>query len=212
MAKERSSQNAYQWPDGSWHSNSWVEHQQNLAAAAVKDQGPGAQMMAAGGAYYKTTGIPDPNAKPAPAAAPQPFDPTLEAAKQGATWNVQTAGAEGTYQKGQLAYNTGFNADGSVNSANPYSQATLLQDSYKRNVAGTDNSMASSGQLYSGARLNAQARNDRNYAQGYDALKRGTADQYHKVDYGTLQTYGQNALGVNDADYQALRRAIYGGS
>jgi hypothetical protein len=155
-----------------------------------------------------------PKAPPVPPAPvvqqPQPFDPQLDAARQGAAWNTQIAGAEAGYQRGQLAYNNGFNADGTVNTSNPYSQATLLQDSYKRSQTGTNNSYAAQGQLYSGARLNAQATNDRGYAQGYDQLRRQSMDQYHQLGFGQLQTYGQNALGVNSADYDALRRAIYG--
>jgi hypothetical protein len=158
-----------------------------------------------------------PGTQPAPAAPPpvvvqpQPFDPQLEAARQGAAWNQQTSGAEATYQRGQTAANTGFNADGSVNTSNPYSQATLLQDSYKRSVTGTNNSYAAQGQLYSGARVNAQAANDRGYSQGYDALRRSAMDTYHGIGFGQLQGYGQNALGGNQAEYDALRRATYGG-
>lgn len=159
-------------------------------------------------------GIPA-SAAPAPAAAgppvtPQPFDPVLESQKLGATWNNQLAGSEAGYQRGETAWGTGYNADGSLNTSNPYSQAMLLQDSYKRGITGTNNSMAAAGQLYSGARVNAQAHNDRVYAEGSSALKDQARQTYHGLDFGQLQTFGQNALGTSDADYQALRRSVYG--
>lgn len=145
-----------------------------------------------------------------PVPAVQPFDPAFEAQKLGAQWNASVANSEAKYQTGQTAYRTGYNQDGSVNAANPYSQAQLLQDSYKRSQAGTLNGYAAQGQLYSGARQNAVARDDRNYAQGSDQLRQGALDTYHGIGVGQLQSYGQNALGVSGADYDALRRALYG--
>lgn len=35
MAAKKSRQNPYQWPDGSWHSNSYTRHQQNLGLTKV---------------------------------------------------------------------------------------------------------------------------------------------------------------------------------
>lgn len=220
MADKKSATNKYQWPNGSWHSIPWaqqIERLQAQAAAAVKNQGTGAQIMAAGGAYYKAMGIPDPNADraPIPDAAPtqlpQPFDPAFEAQKLGATWNVQTSDAEAAYQRGQTAYNTGYDATGARNTANPYAQAQLLEDSWRRSVMGSDNSMAAAGQYFSGARLNAQARNDREYAVGSDQLKRSAADTYHGIGRGQLQTYASNSLGTNNEGYAALKRSLYGG-
>lgn len=161
-------------------------------------------------AAWNGTGAP---AAPAagPVTAPQPFDPAAEAAKQQAQWNIQTGGAEAAYQTGQTAYQSGYNADGSLNASNPYSQAQLLQDSYKRGVTGTNNSMAAAGQLYSGARLNAQGRNDRQYAEGSAAQRDAAMNAYHQIQFGQLQNYGANAAGGNQAGFDALRRSIYGG-
>jgi hypothetical protein len=143
---------------------------------------------------------------------PQPVDPALESARQGAQWNVSLADSNAGFQRGETAWGTGYNADGSLNASNPYSQAMLLQDEYKRGQAGTNNSMAAQGQLYSGARLNAQARNDRLYAQGSAAQKDNARQTYHGIGYGQLQSYGSNALGTSSADYDALRRQVYGGT
>lgn len=45
---------------------------------------------------------------------------------------------------------------GAIDTSNPYSRAALLQKSYDQNRAGATTSMASRGQLYSGAHQNAQ--------------------------------------------------------
>jgi hypothetical protein len=203
---------AYTWPDGSkGHSISWDVHQGNLRKRAY-DKSKGNTF---GSSFAPASpGSPAAAANPAavgPVVTPQPFDPAFEAQKLSATWSTQLADSESGYQKGETAWGTGYNADGSLNTSNPYSQAMLLQDSYKRGVTGTNNSMAAAGQLYSGARLNAQAHNDRVYAEGSSALKDQARQSYHGIDYGRLSTYGQNSLGVNDADYQSLRRAVYGG-
>jgi hypothetical protein len=87
----------------------------------------------------------------------------------------------------------------------------LLQDNYKRSQTGTNNSMAAQGQLYSGARLNAQGRNDRLYAEGSASLRDSAQDRYHNIGYGRLQNYGQNSMGGSQAGYDALRTSIYGG-
>jgi hypothetical protein len=146
----------------------------------------------------------------APVPQPQPFDPAFEAQKLGATWNIQTADAGAGFQRGETAWGLGYNADASLNTSNPYSQAMLLQDNYKRSVTGTNNSMAAAGQLYSGARLNAQGRNDRLYAEGSSALKDQARRTYHGIGQEQLQTYGANSLGVSQGGFDALRRAIYG--
>lgn len=209
MASKRSDKYPHQWPDGSWHSITWNQHQANQAGMATPG-GTGAQIMATAAKWYELEGIPDPN-NPAAAATPQPVDPMFESQKLGAQWNITTSDAEANYQTGRTAYLTGYNADGSLNTSNPYSQAMLLQDNYKRSQVGTNNSMAASGQLYSGARLNAQARNDRLYAEGSASLRDQTMDRYHNIGYGRLQTYGQNTIGTSQAGYDAVRQAVYGG-
>lgn len=210
MAKKKSDRYKHQWPDGSWHSISWADHQFNTTKAK-----PGEIKIAAPGGGFTPVEQYDfgygPGVMQAPVAAPQPVDPAFEAAKQSAQWNITTSDAEANYQTGQTAYQLGYNADGSLNTSNPYSQAMLLQDNYKRSQVGTNNSMAAAGQLYSGARLNAQGRNDRLYAEGSAGLRDQAQDRYHNIGYGRLTTYGQNSIGTNQAGYDAVRRAVYGG-
>jgi hypothetical protein len=150
-----------------------------------------------------------PDAAPGP--APQPYDPAYEAYVNSANRNVSLGNNEATWQTQNLGYDSGFNADGTLNAANPYSQAQLLVDNYKRDQLGTNNSMAAQGQLYSGARLNAQATNDRQYAQGYAGLQRQASKGYHGIQSGRLQNYATNSVGVSDAAFGALQKATYGG-
>jgi hypothetical protein len=146
---------------------------------------------------------------PAPVIQPQPFDPAFEAQRQGATWNVQLSDAEAGWQTDRTGWYTGYNADGSLNTSNPYSQAQLFQDNYRRSVTGTNNSMAAQGQLYSGARLNAQARNDRLYAEGSAGIRDAAQDRYHGIGYGRLQTYGANSAGVAQGGFESLLNSTY---
>lgn len=150
-------------------------------------------------------------APPAAGTVPQPFDPSLAWAQQQATWQRGIADSEARYQQGETAWSLGYNADGSLNTSNPYAQAQLLQDNYRRSVTGTDNSMAAQGQLYSGARVNAQARNDRLYAESSSALRDEARRTYHGIASGQLQSYGQNAMGLTQEQWDALRRSVYGG-
>jgi hypothetical protein len=142
--------------------------------------------------------------------APQPFDPEFEAKKLSAGMNIGLSDAEAGYQKGTLAYDTGYDATGQRNTANPYSQAQLLEDNYRRSLMGASNSYAAMGQYNSGAYGRAKGREDRLYAQGSDRLQRDTTAAYHGIGAGQLGTYASNALGVSGGAYDALKRSIYG--
>lgn len=216
MAAKKSAANPYQWADGTWHSIPAQQHADNVNGGSVYVNGQRVtpeqykagvflQGLNASAAVQGTPGTPDLSP------TPQPVDPAYEAQKLGAGFNIATADSESKYQKGETAWGTGYNADGSLNTSNPYSQAMLLQDNYKRSITGTDNSMAANGQLYSGALLNAQAHNDRTYAESNSALKDQARGAYHGIDYGQLQTYGSNAAGTSSAGYSALNRSVYGG-
>lgn len=175
---------------------------------AEYDSGAWLQALLGSAATQGTPGSPD---VAPPPVTPQPVDTALENAKLGANWNAGLAGAEAGWQRDQTAWGTGYNADGSRNSSNPYSQAQLMQDEYKRGVTGTNNNYAAQGQLYSGARLNAQAGNDRRYAEGSSGLRDRAQGAYHGIGYGQLSAYGSNAAGVSGEDYGALKRQVYGG-
>lgn len=198
---------AYTWPDGSKnHTISWAQHQANLAAKSSPPPQKGRTLDEAGIPYYTDAQGVHANSIP----TPQAPDPAFEAAKLTAGRNVALGNAESAYQTGQVKTGYGYAADGSIDASNPYSQAMQLQDSYKRSQLGTNNSMAAQGQFYSGARLNAQATNDRNYAQSDYSLRQGYGQALHGIQYGQAQNYANNATGVSDADFAALLRAIGG--
>jgi hypothetical protein len=214
MAAKKSAQNPYQWTDGTWHSIPASQHESNQNGGSVYVNGQRVtpeqykagvflQGLNASAAVQGTPGTPEMSP------TPQPVDPAFEAQKLGAGFNISTADGEAKYQKGETAWGTGYNADGSLNTSNPYSQAMLLQDNYKRAQAGVANS--SSSALYSGARANQGAIADRHYAESNSALKDSTRQAYHGIDYGQLQTYGSNAAGTSSAGYNALRSSVYGG-
>jgi hypothetical protein len=132
-----------------------------------------------------------------------PIDPAFEAYRAAAGRNVAVSDAEAKYQLGSLS-----NEYGIGDTSNPYSKAALLQESYNRSKLGTTNSMASQGQLYSGALQNAQGENDRNYSINSDALKRAYGNATHAVRYGQAQTYANNAIGVDSSAFQSLLNSL----
>lgn len=64
----------------------------------------------------------------------------------------------------------------SVDPANPFSRAALLQRSYDNAKRTTTNSYAASGQLYAGSMQNAQNENARGFQQGDNSLRQAFAD------------------------------------
>lgn len=75
-------------------------------------------------------------------------------------------------QREQLGINYGLGQYGGSVASNPYSRAALLQKSYDQNQRRTQNAMAASGQLYSGATQNARNFNTGAYSQGRDSLQK----------------------------------------
>lgn len=136
-----------------------------------------------------------------------PLDPAQEAAKVSNQRNLGISEATSVYDTGQIENEYGLGADKS----NPYSRAKLLEDSYKRSQRGTLNSMASMGQLYSGAYGRAQRENTRNYNIAYDQLSRDYTGKLRGVQQGRLLAYGQYGSDEDEAAFQALLRAYRGG-
>lgn len=222
MASKKSAQNPYQWPDGSWHS---IPIEQEQAQAAAREQASHALMnYGRPGGPQSPAALPGfPGGPPAPAPAaqspaatvPQPTDPNLAFQQLGAGLNIGLAGAEGTWQTGQLQRSSGFDASGNLVTGgqdyNPFSQATLLQDAWKRSKLGTSTGYAAQGQQNSGAYGRAQALNDTNYAQNFDALRTGTLAGYHSIGANQLGTYASNAAGLGAGQFQSLYKNVYGG-
>lgn len=162
----------------------------------------GAQNVQAAGPSVSPTG---PGGAWEPSVGGRPLDPQEEAYRLGAGRNVTLAQGEGAYQRGQAEQFYGYGASGA---ANPYSQAALLEESYKRSKLGTTNNYASSGQLHSGAYGRMQGENQRQYSIGVDRNRREYDQTVHGINYGVAQTVANNGIGVDEETYKALLRAL----
>lgn len=215
MASQKTAQNPYQWPDGSWHSVPWVQHQGQItgnqqAKTALMNYGrPGGPTSpAALPGFPGGPPVPAGAALATPASA-QPVDPSVENAAITANRNVAIGRGEAAYQQGNLGFDLGYNPGGTINTANPYSRAALLQLSHEHDLAGANTSYAAQGQLYSGAYGRAKAGADRNYGQAEAANRTAFQRGTHSIQTGLLNTFGNAGTGVSDADFAALLRASY---
>lgn len=159
-----------------------------------------------GGAPLPSPGAPS---RGATAVSPQPIDPNVINAQLIGNRNVAIGNGEAAYQTGNLGFDYGYNPDGSINSANPYSRAALYQLGYENQQRGTTNSLAARGQLYSGALLNQRGLDASGYAQAEAANRLGYQRSLHGIQAGQLGTAANAGTGVSDADFAALLKATY---
>lgn len=143
---------------------------------------------------------------------PPPVDPNVLNQQLIGNRNVAIGKGQAAYDTGNLGFDLGYNPDGTINTANPYSRAALFQLGYERQKLGTTNSLAAQGQLYSGAMSNAQGLNDSNYAQATAANRLQYQRGLHSIQTGQLGTVANAGTGVSDADFNALLKATYPGS
>lgn len=182
MASKKSARTPYRWANGTWHTR--PEGEQNRS-------------------NYQAPPTPQ-----APATPPvQPMDPSVVNAQVTAQRNVGVADLYSTWNQGNLDQDYGFGAGGA---ANPYSQAALLQENYRRAKTGTVTSYTNEQQQFSGAYGRMQTENTRNYDIGYDQLRRGYDQATGENQFGRLREYANAGTGVDDATYEALRRQLGG--
>lgn len=101
------------------------------------------------------------------APTPIPYDSGYDTTVATTTDDLNQQTADIAARKAALAQQYGIGDD-----SNPYSLARQLENTYKQNTTGTNNSYAASGQLYSGSLQNAQNSNRTNYSQSQDSLLR----------------------------------------
>lgn len=142
---------------------------------------------------------------------PRPPDPGLENAQLVANRGVAISRGNAAYDTGNLGFDYGYNPDGSINTANPYSRAALYQKQYEESKLGTTNSLAAQGQLYSGAMANAQGRNDSAYGQNEAGNRLAFQRGLHGIQTGQLGALANAGMGVSNSDFDALLRATYPG-
>jgi hypothetical protein len=207
----------YTWPDGTKnHTISWATELQHRAAKKSPPSGGGfsgltSQLTPAQTAFLGQNAPAGGNTSATPGVTPQPYDPAAANAALIGNRNVALSKGEGAYQLGNLGFDYGYNPDGSINTANPYSRAALYQLAYANSKRGTTNSLAARGQLYSGAMVNAQNENDRSYAQNEAANRLAFQRAVHGVQSGQLNTYANAGTGVSDADFNSLLKSTYPG-
>lgn len=107
-------------------------------------------------------------------------------------------------QERQLGAGYGMGQYGGDIASNPYSRAALLQRSYNQGQRASTNTLASRGQLYSGAASNAFTANRGNFAQAQDALQRDYAARMGQIE-GRRQ---DAANAFSDANEAANRDAV----
>lgn len=147
-----------------------------------------------------------------PAAAPQLADASLDMARVTANRNIAVGNSESAYDEGNLGFDAGYNPDGSVNTANPYSRAALLQLAHENQTRGTTNSMAAGGQGYNGSLLSGLAGVDRTYAQNEAGNRLAYQRGLHSIKANQLSNYANNSISVGDADFNGLLKQAYPGS
>lgn len=145
-------------------------------------------------------------APPDPGPGGPPVDPYLEARKVAAQRTLQIGAAQDTYQLGRIENMYGFGSDMS----NPYSQAKLLEDTYKRTKRGSETSYAAQGQLYSGALQRKLEDDYRNYNVQTDQARRAYQDAKGEVQRGQVDRYSGILGDIDEQTYQSLLRALGG--
>jgi hypothetical protein len=210
----------YTWPDGTKnHTITWATELQHRAAKTPPPSGGGfsslpAQLTPAQTAFLGAHAPASGNlgGPGDPAVTPAPFDANAANATLIGNRNVAISKGEAANTLGNLGFDFGYNPDGSLNTANPYSRAALYQLAYTNSKRGTTNSLAAQGQLYAGAMVNAQNENDRVYAQNEANNRLAFQRAVHGVQTGQLNTFANAGTGVSDADFAATLKSVYPGS
>lgn len=132
-----------------------------------------------GGTVFPTVPIPGPAATQP---AQPPVNPALDGLIAGIDKDRDTTVGQLEARRPQVLADygykaTGYGSDGAAlgltfDASNPFSKAALLLRNYNQQQAGTKNSMAARGQLFSGAFLRGKRENEFGYQRGDDAIKK----------------------------------------
>lgn len=121
--------------------------------------------------------------------------------------NLQNSLSGLSAQRRELGINYGLGEAGGSVVSNPYSRAALLQKSYDQNQVRTQNAMAASGQLYSGATQNARNLNVGNYGQARDSLQKDFDARMGQTIFGEQQARDGFASAQEAAEAKARQNA-----
>lgn len=156
-----------------------------------------------------------PKPKPAPAAPPAPapltpqplpVDPiyTNDVGWLNTNYDQTIAGVG--FDRTQLGQTYGFDQYGNLDPSNPYSVAANLQRRYQQGQSGTTNSMASQGQLYSGALQGNLDEGTFQYSRSYDDARRQAMTGYQRLTEREQQAGFDKNRGIGEADSDRLLR------
>lgn len=154
-----------------------------------------------------------PIAKPVGAPAVPAVAPTLP---WDAQYNLASSGAERNYgnklaglgaQRVIAQQNYGIDPGFNDYANNPYSRAALLRKAYEANSQGDTTSYAARGQLYAGSLVNAQAADQSDYNQGYNALNKEYLQNLSQIDQEKAQALEARENAINEAGWQRLEAA-----
>lgn len=139
-------------------------------------------------------------AQPAPVPVPPQLpDPTFLAEQAAAQRTLALGGAWDTYSRAQLSNQYGY---GDV--SNPFNLAQLQKEEYQRTQNRTLNSLASQGQLYSGALGAERNYNAKNYAISEDRLRRQYQGAQDAITKAALDRYSTTLGNVSQQDLQSV--------
>jgi hypothetical protein len=115
-------------------------------------------------------------------------------------------------QRSQLGSDYGYQQDQTgavtVDPSNPFSRAALLERTYRQSQAGSTNSLAARGQLYSGALQNALGEGQYQHDVGSDALQRSFQSAAQALEAQRLQALTGATTGITDAQGRRLDRSL----
>lgn len=135
-----------------------------------------------------------------------PPDPIYQSDVGLAGYGYQNNLAGINYDRTDLAQTTGFNAEGGLDPTNPFSIAANITRRYQQQQAGTTNSMAAAGQLYSGALNRARGEDYYQYQRSYDSARRSASRGFQDLKEREGSAYFNYATGLNQANSDRLGR------
>lgn len=202
----------YDWGDGKGpvHNIPLSQHQSDQQAGSYSGNGwnpqwlldnapAGTGIQLGNGATGLATG------PPATGTTAQPYDPSTDEAAITGGRNVALGNADAAWQTGNIAFDSGYNADGTVNTSNPYSRAALYQLAHDNTARANSNS----GPIFSGAANNAVSLNDQALARNDAANRLAASRAVHGVQTGQLTTAANAGTAVSGTDFNALLKATY---
>jgi hypothetical protein len=146
-----------------------------------------------------------------------PLDPAYDAAIGGLQHKRDDALAQYAGQRPKVLADYGYTASGydaqgnplglAFDPNNPFSRAALAKRTADQVKQGTQNSMASRGQLYSGALDQAQTGNEFRYQQGSDALQKALVEALGGIAQGERGAKTDYEIGAGQALGESVGRA-----